>query len=98
MFLPVASGPAGTGCSIPIEPFGRVLFPMVGIRGCEGVETIRGLRPVAVVTKGVRPDIGVMGASPVVDMEIGVNIAMFVPGIMDKLCIVPTPRAYKIQL
>lgn len=66
-------------------------FPMVGIRGRVGVEAIRGLRPVAVVTKGARPDIGVKGESPAVDMEIGVNMARFVPGIMDMLGTVPMP-------
>lgn len=72
-------------------PLGRVAFPTVGIKGCVGVGVIRGLRPVAVVTKGVRPDIGVKVASPVVDMGIRVNIPMFVPGIMDMLGTVLIP-------
>lgn len=66
-------------------PLGRVVFPTVGIKGCVGAGVIRGLRPVAVVTKGARPDIGVKLASPAVDMGIGVNMPMFVPGIMDML-------------
>lgn len=72
-------------------PFGRVAFPTVGIRGLLGVEAIRGLRPVVAVTKGVRPVIGVKGESPGVAMEIGVNMARFVPGIMDMLGIAPRP-------
>lgn len=68
---------------------------MVGIMGRVGVEAIRGLRPVAVVTKGVRPDIGVKGENPAVDIEIGVNMARFVPCIMDMLGTVPIPRTHK---
>lgn len=66
-------------------PLGSVAFPTVGIKGCVGAAVIRGLRPVAVATKGVRPDIGVKVASPAADMGIGVNMPMFVPGIMDML-------------
>lgn len=68
-----------------MEPFGRVVFPMVGIRGLEEVEAIKGLMPVAVGTKGVRPVIGVIVASPgfAMEMDIGVNMARFVPGIID---------------
>lgn len=76
-------------------PFGRVAFPTVGIRGLLGVEAIRGLMPVAVVTKGVRPVIGVKGESPGVAMERGVNMARFVPGIMDMLGTAPIPRTHK---
>lgn len=68
---------------------------MVGTMGCAGVEAIRGLRPVAGVTKGVRPDIGVKVESPAVDIEIGVNMARFVPCIMDMLGTVPIPRTHK---
>lgn len=93
LFVPVARGPAGIGCNSPMVPFGMVVFPMVGIRGRVGVGAIRGLRPVAVVTKGVRPDIGVKGESPAVDMEIGVNMVRFVPGIMDMLGTVAMPRS-----
>lgn len=64
-------------------PFGSVVFPIVGIRGLVGLEAIRGLRPVAVGTKGLRPDIGVMDESPGVAMDMGVNIERFAPGIMD---------------
>ena len=68
-----------------MEPFGSVAFPMVGIRGLVGVGAIRGFRPVAVGTKGARAVIGVKGESPRVAMEIGVNIARFVParGMLD---------------
>lgn len=69
-------------------PFGSVAFPIVGIRGRVLVETMRGLRPVAVGTKGLRP---VMGESPGVAMEIGVNMARFVRGIMDMLGIETIP-------
>lgn len=66
-------------------PFGRVVFPTVGIRGLVGLEAIRGLRPVAVGTKEVRPVIGVKGESPEVAMAIGVIMGRFVPPIMDML-------------
>lgn len=66
--LPVARVPAGNGCRIAMLPLGSVAFPTVGIKGCVGVGVIRGLRPVAVVTKGVRPDIGVKVASPAADI------------------------------
>lgn len=95
MFAPVAKVPAGIGCSIPMVPLGRVVFPMVGTMGRAGVEAIRGLRPVAGVTKGVRPDIGVKVENPAVDIDIGVNMARFVPGIMDMLVTVPIPRTHK---
>lgn len=72
-------------------PFGSVAFPTVGNRGCVGAAGIRGLRPVAVVTKVVRPDIGVKVARPAADMGIGVNMVMFFPGIMDMLGTVPIP-------
>lgn len=87
--IPEAKAPAGTGWSIPMVPFGRVAFPTVGIRGLEEEEAIRGLMPVAVGTKGVRPVIGVKGESPGVAMEIGVNIARFVMGIMGMLAAIP---------
>lgn len=51
-----------------MAPFGKVAPPMVGMRGCEVVEAMR----------GVMPDMGARGVSPV----IGVNM---VPGIMDML-------------
>lgn len=75
-------------------PFGSVVFPMVGIRA--GLEAIRGLRPVAVGTKGVRPVIGVMDMdeSPGVAMDIGVNMERFAPGIMGTELI---PRKKKTQ-
>lgn len=72
-------------------PFGSVALPMVGIMGMEEVEDISGLSPVAVGTKGVRPVIGAKGESPGVAMDMGVNMARFVPGIMDKLVIEPIP-------
>lgn len=72
-------------------PLGSVAFPTVGNRGCVGTAGIRGLRPVAVVTKVVRPDIGVKVACPAADMGIGVNMVMFFPGIMDMLGTVPIP-------
>lgn len=72
-------------------PFGMVAFPTVGIRGLLGLEAIRGLMPVAVGTIGVRPVIGVKGESPGVAIEIGVNRARFVPGIMDMLDRGPIP-------
>ncbi len=75
-------------------PFGRVAFPTVGIRGLMGVEATRGLRPVAVGTKGVRPVIGAKGESPGVAMDIEVNMARFVPGIMDMLGTAPIPRTH----
>lgn len=75
-------------------PFGSVVFPIVGIRGLLGVEAIRGLMPVAVGTKGVRPVIGVKVESPGVAMGIGVNMARFVPGIMGMLDTEPIPRTY----
>lgn len=71
-------------------PLGIVAFPMVGIRGLLWVEAIRGLRPVAVGIKGVRPAIG---ESPGVAMEIGVNMDRFVPGLMDMLGRDPIARA-----
>lgn len=64
-------------------PLGSVAFPTVGIKRCVGVGVIRGLRPVAVVTKGLRLDMGVKVASPAVDMGIGVNMPMLDPDIMD---------------
>lgn len=75
-------------------PFGRVVFPTVGIRGRVGVEAIRGLRPVAVGTNGVRPVIGVKGESPGVAMVIGAIMARFVPGIMDMLGTDTVPRTH----
>lgn len=72
-------------------PFGNVALPMVGIRGLVGVDPISGFRPVAVGTNGVRPVIGAKGVSPGVVMEMGVNMARFVPGIMDKLGTEPKP-------
>lgn len=72
----MAKAPAGIGWRM-------VPFPMDPIIGPEGVGAIRG--PVTVGTKGVRPVIGVIGESPGVAMEIGVNMARFVPGIMDML-------------
>lgn len=80
---------ANPAWSIPMVPFGRVALPPVGIRGLGEVEAIRGLMPVAVGTKGVRPIIGVIGESPGVAMETGVNIARFVPDIMDMLEAMP---------
>lgn len=77
----MARVPAGIGWRIPMVPFGRVAFPMVGIRGLLGVVTIRGLMPV----------IGVKVESPGVAMEIGVNMERFVPGIMDMFGRVPIP-------
>lgn len=75
-------------------PFGRVVFPTVGIRGLVGVEAIRGLRPVAVGTNGVRPVIGVKGESPGVAMVIGVIMERFVPDIMDMLGTDMVPRSH----
>lgn len=72
-------------------PFGNVAFPTVGIRGLVGVDAISGFRPAAVGTKGVRPVIGAKGVSPEVDREMGVSMARFVPGIMDKLGPGPIP-------
>lgn len=69
--------PDGIGCRNPMVP-----FPMEGIRGLEEEGAIKGLRPVAVGTNGARPVIGVKCESPGVAMEIGVNMARFVPGIM----------------
>lgn len=63
-------------------PFDSAVFPIVGIRGLVGVEAISGFSPDAEVTNGVNPAIGVKGASPEVVMEIGANIARFVPGII----------------
>lgn len=79
-------------------PLGSVAFPTVCIKVCVGVGVIRGLRPVAVVTIGVRPDIGVKVASPAVDMGIGVNMPMFVPGIMDMLGTVLIPTTHPHML
>lgn len=69
-------------------PFGRAVLPMAGISGCGGLEVIRGVKPVAVEARGVRPDMGAIGASPA---EIGVNMARFVPGIMVMLG-TPSPK------
>ena len=55
---------------------------------------MRGLRPVAIGTKGVRPVIGVKGESPGVANERGVNMLRFVPGIMDMLDTEPIPRTH----
>lgn len=77
----MAKAPAGIGVRIPMVPFGRVALPMVGIMGLVGV-AIRGLRPVAVGTKGVRPVIGDIAESPGVDMDRGANRARFDPGII----------------
>lgn len=79
-------------------PLGSVAFPTVGIKGSVGVGDIKGLRPVAGVTKGVRPDIGVKVASPAVDMGIGVSMPMFVPGIMDMLGTVLIPTTHPHML
>lgn len=87
LFVPVAI--AGIGCRIPKVPFGRAVLPMAGISGCGGLEVIRGVMPVAVEARGVRPDIGAIGASPA---EIGVNMARFVPGIMVMLGTTPSPK------
>lgn len=92
LFVPVARGPAGIGCRIPKVPFGRAVLPMVGISGCGGLEVIRGVMPVAVEARGVRPDMGAIGASPA---EIGVNMARFVPGIMVMLGTTPSPKTQK---
>lgn len=75
-------------------PFGRVVFPMVGIRGLVGVEDIRGFRPVAVGTKGVMPVIGVKVESPGVAMAIGVIMERFVPGLIDMLGTDTIPRTH----
>lgn len=72
-FVPVARGPAGIGCRIPMAPFGKVPLPMVGMRG-------------------VMPAMGARGASPAVGTVIGVNMARFVPGIMDMLGTVTKPE------
>lgn len=80
-----------------MEPFGRVAFPTMGIMGLVGVEAIRGLRPVAVGTKWVRPVIGAIGESPGVAMERGVNMARFGPGIMDMLGREPIPRGHTVR-
>lgn len=88
---PVAEAPAGIGWRIPMVPFGRVVFPMVDIRGLVGVEAIMGLMPVGVGTKGCRPVIAVKGERPGVAMERGVNIAWFVPGILGMLGTGPIP-------
>lgn len=79
-------------------PFGSVAFPNVGNRGCVGAAVVRGLRPVAVGIKVVRPDIGVKPASPAGDMGIGVNMVRFVPGIRDKLGTVPIPTTHQYML
>lgn len=76
-------------------PFGRVLFPTMGIRGLVGFEAIRGLRPVAVGTNWVKPVIGAIGESPGDAMEMGVNIVRFVPGIMDMLGPETIPRTHR---
>lgn len=89
LFVPVARGPAGIGCRSPKVPFGRAVLPMAGISGCGGLEVIRGVMPVAVEARGVRPDMGAIGASPA---EIGVNMARFVPGIMVMLGTTPSPK------
>lgn len=68
---------------------------MVDIRGLGGLEAMRGLSPVAVGTKGVRPVIGVKAESPGFAMEMGVNMERFAPGIM---VIDPIPeRGTRIQ-
>lgn len=92
--VPVAEAPAGIGWRIPMVPFGRVVFPMVDIRGLVGVEAIMGLMPVGVGTKGCRPVIAVKGERPGVAMERGVNIAWFVPGILGMLGTGPIPRTH----
>lgn len=89
--VPVAKAPPGTGWRIPMVAFGIVAFPMVVIKGLVGVEAIRGLRPVAVGTKGVMPVIGVKGESPGVTMEIGVNMPRFAPGIVGMVGTTPIP-------
>lgn len=68
--------------------FGIVAFPMGVIEGLVGVDATRGLRPVAVGTKGVKPDIGVKGESPGVVMGIGVNMP-------DIVGIMPIPTGQK---
>lgn len=84
---------ADIGVRIPMVPLGRVALPMVGIMGLVEVEPIKGLRPVAVGTKGVRPVIGVICESPGVDIERGANMVRFDPGIMG---IPPIPKPQKI--
>lgn len=73
-------------------PLGSVAFPTVGNRGCVGAAGIRGLRPVAVVTKVVRPDIGVKVAHPAADMGIGVNMVMFFRGTVP----IPTTQIHAV--
>lgn len=51
--VPLAKAPTAYGSRSPMEPLGKVALPMVGIIDLEGVEVTRGLRPVAVGTKGV---------------------------------------------
>lgn len=74
-----------------MAPFGKVVPPMVGMRGCGVVEVIRGVIPVAVGARGVRPGMGAKGASPAAGTDIGVNMVRFVPGIMDMLGTVTNP-------
>lgn len=65
-----------------MAPFGKVVLPMVGMRGCGVVEVMR----------GVMPDMGARGASPAVGTVIGVNMVRFVPCIMDMLGTVTKPE------
>lgn len=65
-----------------MAPLGKVALPMVGMRGCEVVEVMRGLMP----------DMGARGVSPAVGTVIGVNMVRFVPGIMDMLGTVTKPK------
>lgn len=59
---------------------GSVVFPIVGTMGLVAVEAISGLSPGAVGAIGVRPVIAVIG-----DMDMGVNIARVVPGIIEPI-------------
>lgn len=51
--LPVARGPAGIGCSIPMAPFGKVALPMVGMRGVMPDMGVRGASPAVGTVIGV---------------------------------------------
>lgn len=75
-----------------MAPFGKVVLPMVGMRGCGVVEVMRGVMPVAFGAKGVRPDMGARGTRPAVDTVIGVNMVRLFPGIMDMLGTVTKPK------
>lgn len=80
------------GCRSPMAPFGKVVLPMVGMRGCGVAEVIRGVMPIAVGARGVRPDMGARGASPAVGTVIGVNMPRFFPVIMDMLGTATKPK------